>query len=632
MDKEKNAADTIPTEDEVEEVVFSGAFKEVKKEIDSKNEKSEKTEKDSEESVLTAPGTEENDDAEDLIVFAGSVNEDKPSSRRQPTGHKRTNSMGQSKRDAKKNKLKIAVIVSASVVTAAAAAGILFSVNYNRNSVPTVVETESEASQTSKQAAASEKDDSEASAVPVIRDESAQIKTINTATIVFGDNVTVSGVDLSGKTLSEAYDAMQDRLLELRDDVNITVSCDGKTVNLSSDDFEYDTDISDVLIQAYHYSRGELDEPTVGTVDNGGITDFVVTSVLNKDCIDKVVEKVAEKIEVQPVDAHVKTFEPTKTEKFTFEDGTDGFLVDHKELNSKITEIIQQPTKTGSITMTTYRAPFKVSIAQAKANTKLIASSETTVSTNWASAYNMELAIKTCNGYVVNPGETFSFNKMTGDTTTGELGYVPSNAIVQGRYEQQYGGGICQASTTIYICALRAGMEVVERHAHQFASAYADRGLDATVDYGNLDMKFKNTKDYPIYIATYVYDCNKDGINELCVEMYGPVSTEYDEIVAVGWVDYASGYSYSAKGAQVYFKDGKEVKRVLLPRGSYDYQYDSYSYVASLMPSDTENGPSNVKPTNTVPKVYSPNGCGSSSPIPYGSADKYLSSAAADTE
>ncbi len=605
MDSEKNGVENASPDNEEEEVVFNGGVSQpAVEEHEIKNVGNEA------ELINTGDDTSE----DEVVVFAGENQSKRTSLKRQPTGHKKEN----------KNKVKIIAITSASVVTAAAVMGIIFAFNYNRNSVPTVVETESEVTQSSKQAAVSEKDNSEESAVPVIRDESAEIKTINTATIVFGDNVTVSGIDMSGKTLSEAYDAMQERLIELRDDIDMTISCDGKTVKLTEDDFEFDTDVSDVLIQAYHYSRGELDEPTVGTVYNDGKTDFVVTSVLNKESIDNAVEEVAKKIEVQPVDAHVKSFEPTKTEKFTYEDGKDGYLVDHKELSSKMTEVLDQSTKTGTISMTSVKTPFKVTLAQIKANTKLIASHYTTANNVWASNYNMELAIKTANGYVVKPGETFSFNTMTGDTTNGDLGYVPSTAIVHGEYVQEYGGGICQASTTLYICALKADMEVVERHAHAYPSVYADRGLDATVDYGNLDMQFKNTKDYPIYIATYVYDYNGDGLDELCVEMYGPLSTEYDEIVPVGWVDAAYDSSYSAKGAKVYFKDGKEIKREILPSGTYDYHYDSYSYVSSMMPSDTENGPSNVEMTGSAPSVLSPNGCGSNAPIPYGTAEEYL--------
>ena len=170
-------------------------------------------------------------------------------------------------------------------------------------------------------------------------------------------------------------------------------------------------------------------------------------------------------------------------------------------------------------------------------------------------------------------------------------------------------------------------MEPVERWAHAYPSVYADRGLDATVDYGNLDMKFKNTKDYPIYIATYVYDYDYDGLNELLVEMYGPLSTEYDEIIPVGWVSSAGYDGYYAKGAKVYFKNGKEIKRVYTPGGSYDYKYDTYSSALARIPADPDFGPTDVKPTMKPPAVFSPNGCGSNAPVEYGKAAEYLEKA-----
>ena len=57
----------------------------------------------------------------------------------------------------------------------------------------------------------------------------------------------------------------------------------------------------------------------------------------------------------------------------------------------------------------------------------------------------------------------------------------------------------------------------------------------------------------------------------------------------------------------------------------YDYKYDTYYSVINEMPYDTENGPY-VSPTNSIPTVFSPGGCGSSAPISYGSAEQYLKS------
>ncbi|MDD6490070.1 MAG: VanW family protein [Clostridia bacterium] len=518
----------------------------------------------------------------------------------------------------------VPVAITAAVVLCVGAVGTVLALNMNKDTVPAETPESSHLTVPSATDESSNKSESSLTSIP---QESAEIKEVDTKDILFGKGVTVEGIDLTGKSLSDSYEVMKDTLANIRDNINISISCDGKSLTLTQDDFSFDTNVADVLVQAYHYSRGELDTPTVQTISNNGSTDFKITSIINNSSIKKAVKKTAKQFNVEPVDAHVVSFDPTAVEKFTYADGSNGYLVDQNVLESKITDILSKDIKTGSFSIETTETPYKVTLAEIKANTKLIASHSTTANNVWASNHNMELAIKTASGTEVKPGEVFSFNGMTGDTTNGLLGYVPSTAIVGGRYEQQYGGGICQASTTIYICALKADMEVVERHAHQYPSSYAERGLDATVDYGNLDMQFKNSGKYSIYIATYVYDYNGDGCNELMVEMYGSPFKDFDEVVPVGWVDSVGSSSFSAKGAKVYFKNGKEIKREYLPVGSYDYKYDTYYSAQAMMPSDPSFGPVDVSPTMKTPTVYSPGGNGSNAPVPYGTGGSVVNNA-----
>ena len=454
----------------------------------------------------------------------------------------------------------------------------------------------------------------------------------DTVDICFGKGVRVAGIDVSGMTLTEAYSSLQEPVSKLRAPISVTVECDGRNYSVNQNDFVFDDDLSAVLLEAYHYSRGEISNTSFEKTEGSGYTDFKVTCTLNDDSIRDAVLKLEKEINDPPVDAHVVSFDPESKEKFTYEDGHDGMTVNHQEMEEKVRSIVRSDSKTGSFAIKKNKTKFKVTLADIKANTKLIASHHTTAANVYNSNYNMGLALRAASGTILKPGETFSFNEMTGDTTNGNThyypngtvgAYTPSTAIVGGQYQQEYGGGICQASTTLYIAALKAGMTAVERHPHAYPSSYADRGLDATINYGTLDMKFRNDLKMPIYIATYYYDCDYDGMNELTVEIYGPISTEYDEIVPVGWVDYAGSYSYSASGAQVYFKNGKEIKRVYLPSGSYDYKYDTYYSALNMIPADPDFGPY-VSPTGQTPRIYSPVGVGECSPIPYGTAEEYL--------
>ena len=594
----------------------------------------------------TASETETSSEEEEQVVFAGdaaALPKKEPIHNDKPEVAEESGDVvfAQADKHAPKSRIKVHKdrrlvkgLVAALLVLCVAGGGGVLAWQLSKNNVQTSADVPPEslvstdisvAPRTSEHTA----DTSNSSEEPLLPED------IGGSNILFGENVTVEGVNLAGKTLSQAYDAMQDRLREIREPISITIVCDGKSLTLTQDDFNFDTNIANVLIQAYHYSRGELNEPTVENAYDGKTTNFKVQSSINTESVEDAIDKAAAFYDVQPVDAHVTSFDPTAAQKFTYADGADGFLLDHEELSSKIKGILDQGQKSGSFSIETHQTPFKVTMADIKANTRLIASHRTTASNVYNSVYNMELAIKSANGTVVMPGERFSFNATTGDTTNGNPhtyangvtgAYLPSTAYSQGKVVQEYGGGICQASTTMFLCAVKADMKITDRYAHMYASSYADYGLDATVDYGNLDMSFINDKDYPVYIATYVYDYNGDGLDELMVEMYGPLSEKYDEVVPVGWVTYAGNTSFSARGAKVYFKNGQEVGRENLPSGSYDYHYESYYTVINHMPADISYGPS-ASATYSTPTIYSPNGCGENGPVAYGTAEEVLKKA-----
>ena len=230
------------------------------------------------------------------------------------------------------------------------------------------------------------------------KEDTPSIVDVDTTNILFGKGVTVEGIKLEGKTLTQAYDAMQDKLLELREPISISIVCDGKTMTLTQNDFDFDTNLSAVLIQAYHYSRGEISSLSVDHTTDNGITNFKVDSNINTESVDAAIKKAADFYDVPPVDAHVTKFDPTAKEKFTYADGSDGFLLDHDELTSKIKGILEQPEKKGSFSIEKHLTHFKVTLPEIKANTKLIASHRTTARNVYASNENMKLAIRAANG------------------------------------------------------------------------------------------------------------------------------------------------------------------------------------------------------------------------------------------
>ena len=133
---------------------------------------------------------------------------------------------------------------------------------------------------------------------------------------------------------------------------------------------------------------------------------------------------------------------------------------------------------------------------------------------------NLELACEAINGTIINDGEIFSFNKVVGERTAAK-GYKAAAVYVSGDTEDQLGGGVCQVASTIYLCALMADLEIVERTCHYFQVTYVPMGMDATVYWGSLDFQFKNNTGYPIRIDASVSD------GKVHIAIYGTETKDY---------------------------------------------------------------------------------------------------------
>jgi len=132
---------------------------------------------------------------------------------------------------------------------------------------------------------------------------------------------------------------------------------------------------------------------------------------------------------------------------------------------------------------------------------------------------NVKVGASKFNGTLVAPDEVFSFDTRLGpvDDTTGfkkELVIKPEGTI------PEFGGGICQVSTTMYRTALFAGLPIVERNQHTYAVSYYSQilghGLDATIYLGGPDLKFKNDTGHYVLMQTYT-----EGDYELYIVFYG---------------------------------------------------------------------------------------------------------------
>lgn len=114
---------------------------------------------------------------------------------------------------------------------------------------------------------------------------------------------------------------------------------------------------------------------------------------------------------------------------------------------------------------------------------------------------NIRKALEAIDGVVIKNGQTFSFNKATGPRTEAQ-GYMKAKIIQNGMFVYEYGGGVCQVSTTLYNSALLAGLDAVEVHPHSLPVSYVEPCFDAMVSSASSDLVLKNNTGTDVIIAS----------------------------------------------------------------------------------------------------------------------------------
>ena len=163
------------------------------------------------------------------------------------------------------------------------------------------------------------------------------------------------------------------------------------------------------------------------------------------------------------------------------------------------------------------KQPPKLTSAEARAMgiTRVLGGYTTPYSGTADRIRNLQLAIQLIDGTLVAPGSTFSLNAEVGERTL-ERGFRPAPVIIGGEYEEGVGGGVSQVATTVFNAAWEAGLKIVERHPHSLYISRYPRGRDATVNYPDLDLKFRN--DTPRWLRVFAWT----GGGSITVAIAGP--------------------------------------------------------------------------------------------------------------
>lgn len=221
---------------------------------------------------------------------------------------------------------------------------------------------------------------------------------------------------------------------------------------------------------------------------------------------------------IAPVDASAQ-FDPNVTGLFRYEEARTGRCVEKETVIGLFADAAKAVGQETTLTVPSRAVAPAYTVEMARAERQCIATFTTSFKRSPHNAagrvFNIKKAASLINGITVQPGEEFDINAILGPRNA-ETGWRKAAGIRDGKYQQEYGGGVCQVSTTLFNAVMMADLTVTERRPHSWPSGYVDIGRDATISTGGPNFKFVNSSDVSI---TVVASTGED--KTLTVSIYG---------------------------------------------------------------------------------------------------------------
>lgn len=306
--------------------------------------------------------------------------------------------------------------------------------------------------------------------------------------------VKIAGIDVGGKTKEKAKELVENNITDTK--INkLDIKINNKVFTLDISKTKISNNIDETLDSAFNYGKNESLTSKYKLIKSGELKEYKLRYSIDDGEINKFVETLKTNFDKTPLNAKISL----NNEKINITEDVDGYGINEEKLKTDIRDKIangkaEEVIGEGSV----IKANITKSVL-ATIDSKISTFTTSFESSSSARATNVSIAASIINGYLLMPGEVFSFNNIVGQTTP-QKGFQMASVIVGSKIEQDYGGGICQVSTTLYNTIMKANIIPTERSHHNLPVSYVPIGCDAAISYGNLDFKFKNTFTYPIYV------------------------------------------------------------------------------------------------------------------------------------
>lgn len=331
----------------------------------------------------------------------------------------------------------------------------------------------------------------------------------------FYQNTHINGIDVSGLTRTQADNLISQKLIDNKDEINIILKTGDKSWSITGEELSIIGNNKPTLDEVINYGR-EGNIFAKKKIEKQIQKDGLFVNIPYEDMLgglEEHVENIINEVENAPKPCGI-IFTPDSENMFSLGTPVSGKIVNKELLKKEINKALSMNGQ-GEIEI-----PIKEILPENDLSEFLEKISlRSSFTTNYSKSSvdrksNIKLALSKFNGLIVEPDEEISFNKITGSRTK-ENGYKTAKIIIGGKYVDGVGGGVCQASTTLYNALIRSDIEILQVNHHTLPASYVPLSFDAMVSEGYADLVFKNNLDTPIFIKTF---CNDENIT---VEIYG---------------------------------------------------------------------------------------------------------------
>ncbi|MGH4052903.1 MAG: VanW family protein [Clostridium sp.] len=326
-------------------------------------------------------------------------------------------------------------------------------------------------------------------------------KTKNWTSLVY-PGVNIGDVDISGKTLTEAKDMINAKNQTAISKKNINIKTPSKTYTLNFAKMNAGYNIDEVVNEAFNYGKDLSLRERYKLIKNPVSKLLNLKFTYDPKPVTQLISEIKKDVDTTPVNGSISR----SNGKFNITSDKKGYTLMDNNLKKEVLSKINGDITTPDILVEAEIKTVLANVTKEKLqtiNTTLSSFSSSFKTSSSGRSTNITLATKSINGLLLMPGESFSFNGTVGKRTAAS-GYKPAPVDIGTKVSTDYGGGICQVSTALYNTVIRSNIKSTERNHHSIPSTYIPLGMDATVDWNNLDYKFANTLNYPIYIESIV--------------------------------------------------------------------------------------------------------------------------------